>query len=298
MSFFDETQAPLWDHIEALRKTFVRILLVVAFGIILSFSFYENLFSLLTDPLKQADVITKEGLVTQTLRRERLLNTTTEEIVYREGRLQHIIAPGGYLDVDKPVKENKLLILGPLEGMMTAFKISFWVGLVATSPIWCFYLIQFILPALKSQEKALIIPFVMMSLLFLSGGFFFAYQITIPLANGYLEAFNSGIGTNLWSLAQYLDYTVVLLLGHGLAFEFCLILLFLVHLRVITAEQMIRWRRHMIVAAFIVGAILTPPDIFSQVMLAVPLILFYEVAILYARLRAKGQQNINCPLGP
>jgi sec-independent protein translocase protein TatC len=286
MGDFEETFSPFWDHLGALRQTFIKIFLCVLAGFILAFCFYEPLFAFLTKPIRQEAVLSSDGLIRKTLQRQRVHNPTEQPIIFQNGSHSHMIGPGSYVDIDLPSIDNRLVIISPLDGMLTAFKLCFWTGLIVTAPFWCFTLLQFILPALKSYEKALILPFLGLSLLFLSLGFLFAYHITIPLANQYLEKFNAGIGVNLWSLSHYLDYTIVLLLGHSLAFEFCLIILFLVHMRVISVEQMISWRRRMIVAAFILGAILTPPDIFSQVMLAIPLIALYEIAILYARFRS------------
>lgn len=290
----EDIYSPFWDHLSALRKTFVRILAIIAAGCLLSFCFYEQLFQLLEKPLNQTPKAHQDGLIHQTLKRERILNTSSQALIYQNGGYSHMIGPGGYIDIDIPsAKHTQLVIMGPLEGMLIAFKICFWFGAVLTAPFWGYVLLQFLLPALKQQERALIPPFIGLSIVFLLVGFLFAYHLTIPLANEYLLVFNAGIGMNLWSLSHYIDYTVVFLLGHAIAFEFCLILLFLVHLRVIGIDLMVAWRRQMIVAAFVLGAILTPPDIFSQVMLAIPLIALYEVAILYARFRAIAQKRGN-----
>lgn len=281
----EESHGSFWDHLLALRITLVRVLAIVSAGCLLAFCFYEPLIQFLEKPLKQVPKTSHDGLVHQSLKRERILNPSSQVLIYQQGVYSHMIGPGSYIDIDVPADDTRLVIMGPLDGMLSAFKICLWSGAVITAPFWGFVFLQFLLPALKSQERALILPFMGLSIAFLSIGFLFAYHLTIPLANEYLLAFNAGIGMNLWSLSHYIDYTLILLLGHAIAFEFCLILLFLVHLRVIRVEQMTSWRRQMIVAAFILGAILTPPDIFSQVMLAIPLIALYEVAILYARFR-------------
>ncbi len=282
----EDSFSSLWGHLSVLRQTLIRILLIIIMGTAIAFCFYEVLFNFLTKPLKHIESMHQDGFVHQTIKRERVLNTSSQAMIFQSGGYSHMIGPGGYVDIDIPDDRHQLVVIGPLEGMLAAFKVSFWSGAALTAPLWGYVLLQFIMPALKRREKALILPFVVLSAVFLCVGFLFAYHVTIPLANQYLLAFNTGLGMNLWSISQYLDYTAVLLLGHAIAFEFCLILLFLVHLRVIGVERMVSWRRQMIVAAFILGALLTPPDVFSQVMLAIPLIVLYEVAILYARFRA------------
>jgi len=183
-----------------------------------------------------------------------------------------------------PERETQLVVLGPAEGIMATFRVAFWFGLVATSPAWIYQILRFILPGLNSSEKQFILPFFILSMGFLAAGLSLAYFITIPLANNYLQAFNQGIGTNLWSLSNYIDYTIILLLGNALAFEFCIILLFLVHFRKLTVGSLRAARRYVIVAIFIAAAILTPPDILSQLMLAFPLICLYELAVIYAKI--------------
>lgn len=177
---------------------------------------------------------------------------------------------------------TQLVLLGPLEGMMIALKTSVWVGIVATSPVWLYQIFRFISPALRDNERTIIILFFLASFLFIFLGSLFAFLVTIPIANTFLTSFNGGIGVNMWSLAQYLDYTLFLLLANGLAFELGVLGIFAVHLRVVSVERLKESRRIAILLAFILGALLTPPDVFSQVMLAIPLILLYEGLILYA----------------
>ena len=114
---------------------------------------------------------------------------------------------------------KQLVVLGPIDGIMTTIKTSFWIGLVGTSPFWVYQILKFVAPALNQKERSVLVPFLALSFLFLGFGFLFAFYVTIPLANQYLLAFNQEIGINLWSLSNYLDYTVILLLGHSLAFE-------------------------------------------------------------------------------
>jgi len=180
---------------------------------------------------------------------------------------------------------TELVLLGPTDGLIAALKVAFWVGLATTSPLWTYTLLQFLLPAMNHRERHFIFPFLLLSFTLVPLGLLFAYFFTIPLANQYLFAFNESIGVNCWSFTNYLDYTVILLLGHALAFEAVAALLLLVHLGAITATWLASKRRYFIILAFIIGAILTPPDIISQACLALPLIGFYELAILYGYLK-------------
>lgn len=294
--------APFWEHVSALRNTLLWTLLVVVLGTIGALYFYREVFALLTAPLHSQQQSVFER---QEIRRHRIVNSDSSPQLYTvpadsgspallsHGTQQiapssYLIPAGGYLEFNQIIPTESLIALSPLDGISASVKTSFWVGLVGTSPIWLAFLLQFVWPALRPQEKWLIFPFLLLSFLFLGTGLLFAFFVTIPMANHYLKAFNQGIASNFWTLAHYMDYTVSLLLANAFAFEIFVVLLFLVHLGIVSATTMIQKRRHVIVGAFIVGAVLTPPDILTQLMLALPLIALYECAILYARLRANS----------
>lgn len=284
-------EAPFWDHVEELRKTLIRVIGVIAIGMALCFYNYEALFSLLTSPLEDS----KKEIVRQEVHYERIWNDTELPMRYKlsKGELipalptasEATIEPHSYLLVES-LKPSKLLILGPIEGMLIVMKTCFWTGLAITSPLWLFLVLSFLTPALDAAHKTLLFPFLALSLLMMGLGVLFAFYCTLPVANHYLTFFNESIGENFWTLSHYLDYTVVLLLANGIAFECAVILLFLVHLNILTPDAMAKKRRHMIVGAFVLGALLTPPDVLTQVMLAVPLMVLYEAIIIYGRIRS------------
>jgi sec-independent protein translocase protein TatC len=129
------------------------------------------------------------------------------------------------------------------------------------------------------------VPFLLGSSICMGFGIGLAYWFTIPLANQYLQAFNASLGQNAWSFAHYVDYTLLIMLGHIIAFELSLLLLLLVHFRILSPEWLVSKRRYMIILTFILAALLTPPDVITQIALAIPLILLYELAIFYAKWR-------------
>ena len=223
--------ATFWGHVDELRKTMIKVFLIIGAGFFLSALFYHYIFQLLMWPLQA----------------------------------------------------QKLVLLSPFEGMRCLLKISLWIGLVGTSPFWLYHIVNFIAPALNRAQRYIIVPFFFVSLIFLVLGFSFAFFVTIPLANAYLALLNQEFGENLWTLSNYLDYTIMLLFANGLAFETAVILFFLVHFGFISAGKMAEKRRFVIVGIFTLSAILTPPDILTQFMLAIPLMGLYELAILYAR---------------
>lgn len=304
-----DLQSSFWEHLEDLRKTAFKILWTIALGIVLSLFFYSSILDWLLTPLTS-----QSALVVNETKHQQIVNHSLDALDYtvphknysliksspqtiQKGSHAFKLPSGGILEISFAEKSHPLALLSPLEGMQTTLKICFWIGLAATSPLWLWFIGQFIYPALHAGERKLLLPFLLLSLLFLGLGALFAYFVTIPLSNEMLFAFNNEIGVNLWSFSRYIDYTFLLLLANGLAFEIALLLFFCVHVGLLSADFMQSKRRHMILVAFIIGALLTPPDVFTQVMLAVPLIGLYELALLYARFRHpvsnKSSQEFN-----
>ncbi len=179
----------------------------------------------------------------------------------------------------------KVVILGPIEGFSAALKMSVWVGTALTSPLWGWFLLQFLLPALKKEEKNLLPLFMSTLFGFFILGALFAYFITLPLASKYLLSFNTPLGENLWSLGNYMDYTALLLLASGLSFEVFSFLVCGAYLGVIQPEWLAHYRRGFVVFAFILGAIVTPPDVLTQLLVAVPLVILYELCFWVLKVR-------------
>jgi sec-independent protein translocase protein TatC len=289
----NEVWKGFWGHIEDLRTTLLKIFCIIGMGFILILLFYQPLFNALTSNWDQNN----SSAHRHKIQNERIVNVSLSSQVYLlppgavitnkedldwTGPDQVRLAPSKSVDYTIPLN-HRLLILSPLEGVILTLKVSFWASLVFTSPLWSWLLLQFILPGLKKSEKILLIPLIGWSFFWMGLGFAFAYFINIPFANNYLESFNSSIGQNAWTLAFYVDYTLILLLGHALAFEIGLVLLCLVHYQCLSPEWLISKRRLMILTAFILAAILTPPDVPTQLILALLMVGLYEIAILYGK---------------
>lgn len=280
--------ATFWEHAEALRQTLVRIIFVVFLGFLFSCLFYQPLIKFLCKPytplqiqeIKQKRILNTHNTTTYTLNsNEVFLDKTSGTIAIKPGTYQ---IPRGESLVVSYAEKSSLKFFGPLEGMIATLKVSLWSAIALTSPIWLYLLLTFIAPALKKESFCSLRLFWLFSVLLFFLGVFFAYTISIPWANSILQNFNRELGENIWGFSHYLDYTLVLLFATGTAFEGAAILLFLVHLGKFTANQLKQKRRHATVAIFIISAILTPPDVLTQFMLAIPLMILYECVILYA----------------
>lgn len=295
-----EYWASFWEHVDDLRQTLLRSLIIIGIGFILLLGFYQPIFQLLTDhSLKSI----QPHLLQQKIQRIEIFNPSTESQLFKaplhasivskissfhkDQEEYYLIAPGETFVYDEKTPSS-LLIMGPIEGLVLVMKICFWLSLALTAPLWGWVCFQFILPGLKESERRIFFPFLLYSVISLSMGIFFAYSITLPLANQYLVSFNDSIGQNAWTLSHYIDYVLLLYLGHAIAAELGLLLFLLVHFRFFTPVQLIAMRRYMIVLVFILAALLTPPDVATQLILALPLIALYEIAICYAKWRYKA----------
>lgn len=279
----------LWDHIDDLRQVIIRAVFIIFFGFITALFFHEPLFNLLTaDWQSKTTGFFKE----QEIRRISITNQSTlsQQFKVPHGAsiaATHVeVAPGQTISYEVATTPQ-LLLLGPLEGILQTFKVCFWLSIALTAPIWGWVLLKFALPGLNRQEKLVVLPFLICSTVCIGLAVLLAHYITIPISNAYLETFNSSIGQNAWTFGNYIDYTLLIYFGHIAAFELALLLFLGVHFGLISGDWLSSKRRVMIVLAFILGALLTPPDVFTQLMLAIPLIALYELSIIYARLRKK-----------
>lgn len=260
-----KSELPFWDHIEELRKVILRCLAVVALSAFAIFVFLDPLTSLLRPSLLgDSEHVKRFYIVT-----ERQIDQGSGLITERQ--------------VEIP--QTNLFIFGPLEGFQAGMKFSLLGGALFSSPIWLYLLATFALPALRPRERRWALPLLILLILSLIAGLVVGTTFTLPALNLLLSDFNQGLGINLWSYSLYLQYALLTLLATVFFFEFIALLFFSVHFGIITPEHLSRARSWAIVLIFIISAIVTPPDILSQIAMAVPLVIFYEGAILYGKIR-------------
>ncbi|PZP39064.1 MAG: twin-arginine translocase subunit TatC [Pseudomonas fluorescens] len=162
-------------------------------------------------------------------------------------------------------------------------KITTWGGVFVMMPFLIFQIWKFISPGLYSHERTWVRPLLAaMPVLFYGGGVF-AYFVVLPLALGFFLSFSQPGVTTLPNVTEYLGLLFNFSFAFGLAFNLPVFLLLLVKVGLLSIEKLVRWRRFAIVIIFVFAAVVTPPDPFSQIFLAVPLIGLYELSILAAR---------------
>ena len=170
------------------------------------------------------------------------------------------------------------------EAFFTALKVSFFAALICSLPIIFWQLWLFIAPGLYEHEKKLVLPFVIAATGMFVAGALFAYYIVFPFGFSYLINFGSQLFTALPSIGEYVGFFTKLMFGFGIAFELPVITFFLAKLGLVTDESLKNFFKYAIIIIFAVAALLTPPDILSQLLMAGPLVILYGVSILIARI--------------
>jgi len=246
----NDVQMGFLDHLDELRKRIVRALLGFVPGVAVAWVFRERLLDILVHPLVIA---------------------------------WHRLGLGA----------PQLHFANPVDPFMAYMKISLVIGILVSSP-WVFWqLWAFISPGLYSREKRLALPFVLASTLFFAGGAVFGYLVVFPAG---FETFLGFAGmlpsrelqiTPTIMLGEYLDFSTQLLLGFGIVFEVPVIVTFLSLAGVVDWKQLLRFGRWWVVAASVIAALLTPPDVGSQLMMLIPLVVLYFLSVLIAFLVGK-----------
>ncbi|MGK3993721.1 twin-arginine translocase subunit TatC [Sorangium sp. So ce1024] len=231
-----------WEHLDELRKRLVRSVLVFFAACVVGWEVRERLLHFLTVPFVDA---------------------------WRDQNL-----PG----------TPSLHFGAPAAAFIAYFKLSMIGGAALASPFIFYQLWAFVAPGLYAREKRYVIPFVLFSTLLFVGGGFFGWRAAFPISFGYFLSMAGTVGGDITitptvMMGDYLDFVAQLLLGFGIIFEIPLIVLFLSIAGVINYLQLILFGRWFVFAAFILAALLTPPEVTSQLVMAVPMCLLYVVSI-------------------
>lgn len=258
----EEQRMSLIEHLSELRKRILVCLIALIIAFIFTFSYSEYIFKLLLFPLNYTPQFSiKEGIV---------------------------FIP------DQKLQNTKLVFLGPAEAFWMNMKIALVSGFILTIPIIFYQLWRFISPGLYSNEKKYVLPFVLTATGLFLAGVAFCYFIVLPFAMGFLLNYKVGdFLMPMLSVGLYIDFLLKFLLAFGLVFELPILIVITTRMGLITPQTFKKYRRLAVVLAFVVAAIITPtPDAFNQTLMAVPMIILYEVGIWVSiLLNKKGKNN-------
>ena len=176
---------------------------------------------------------------------------------------------------------KELYYMRPAEAFMIYMKVALLSGLILSSPFILYELYSFVRPALTLRERRFTLVCIPLSLVLFITGMLFSYSFVFPRGLEFFLGFAAGKVNPLISMESYLDFLLMLVVPFGFAFNVPVILTLLAYLHIVSSALLMKYQRHIILVAFIIAGVITPtPDIITQTLLAVPMILLYEVSIV------------------
>ncbi len=189
--------------------------------------------------------------------------------------------------IDKLPEGAQLIAVEVASPFFAPLKLAFFVALIATMPWLLYQLWAFVAPGLYKREKRLAFPLLASALVLFYTGCAFAYFVVLPSVFGFLTAVTPPGVAMMTDINAYLNFVLVIFLAFGVSFELPVALVILVLLGWVTPAQLREWRGYAVVGVFVLAAVITPPDVISQLLLAIPMCLLYEAGILAASLLAR-----------
>ncbi len=191
--------------------------------------------------------------------------------------------------ISRPIPE--LYFMSPTEAFAIRIKLSLIAGIIVSVPVIFYHLWQFVVPGLFEREIKLVVPVVLASTIFFLIGATFCFLFVLPLSIKFLLGFGTEKLKPMIKIGDYVSFISYLILAFGAVFELPVIAYFLGKLGIITPRTLRKGRRYAIVGMLVLSALITPPDVFSQLMLAGPLYFLYEVSIVVVRIVQKKKSE-------
>ena len=245
----DEHKMPLLDHLIELRTRLLRTVIALLIAFFACFAVASDIYNFLMIPLKDA-----------------------------------MDAVGG---------SNRMIFTSLIEGFFTQVKVAFFAAFCITFPIFANQIWRFVAPGLYRNEKQAFLPFLILSPVLFVVGAAMVYYVLMPLAWQFLLGFQTTAEQTALpivtepKISEYLSLVMKLIFAFGLCFQLPLLLTLLARAGLATSDGMRAKRKYAIVAVFVFAAIITPPDVVSQIALAIPMIILYEISIFSAKLAEK-----------
>ncbi|AQT61813.1 twin-arginine translocase subunit TatC [Cellvibrio mixtus] len=187
---------------------------------------------------------------------------------------------------------SNMIATDVISPFLTPLKLTFYLALLLAVPFILYQVWAFIAPGLYKHEKQLAAPLLISSVLLFFTGMAFAYFLVLPMLFNFTMGIQLEGVSAMTDITKYLDLVLHMFFAFGFAFEIPVATVLLIHAGIVTPEGLAEKRRYIIVGCFVVGMLLTPPDIFSQAMLAVPMWMLFEAGLFFGRmLRKRGQER-------
>ncbi len=292
-----------WGHLADLRTALIRSAVVIVVALVVCLLISPWIVKVLEEPMRRMHMFEKPKPTVSLLIGDTRLGpfeVTREQFPgLPPGEAPHVVfrvgtAPMGKeqvatLTLEPDPKgtdplEVRLHNFSPAESFMVAFHVALFAALAVSSPFWIFFMGGFVLPALNLRERKVIFSWLGWSAFLFVAGVLSTYFVLLPVALRASVQYSELLGFSAqdWRAQEYINFVCKFIFGMGLGFQFPLIVLFLVKIGVLTHEHLKKYRRHVAVLSLILGAVLTTPEVVTQVAMAIPLYLLYEVCIWIA----------------
>ncbi len=279
-----EGEMPFLDHLEELRWRLLKALGAVLAGTCICFLFVEPLLGLLVQPYEQAVLSLKEQGSPGVVEAIRGWLTDLRGVEVEEPPIETATEPAVPYG-------SQLQSLRVMTWFFVYLQVSLLGGFLLALPVVFYQFWRFVAPGLLDTERRLFVPLMTMSVGCFAAGAAVAHSIVLPIGLRFFLSLEPKDMTSQWAVDEYIGFVLRLLFGFGLVFEMPVVSLFLARLGLITADTLRRVRRYGVVAVFLVAAVFTPPDPLSQVMMALPLMLLYEISIWVAHLAGRRAED-------
>jgi sec-independent protein translocase protein TatC len=212
------------------------------------------------------------------------------------GALAYWPGPGGLYDLlASPLVSNlpqgaTMIATNVISPFLVPLKITLMAAFLVALPVVLYQVWAFVAPGLYSHEKKLVLPLVISSTLLFFAGVAFCYFFVFGQVFKFIQQFAPKSITAAPDIEAYLGFVMTMFIAFGAAFEVPVVVVVLARMGVVTVEKLREWRGYFIVIAFVIAAVITPPDVVSQLALAIPMVLLYELGILAAGLFIKHTQ--------
>jgi len=180
-----------------------------------------------------------------------------------------------------------MIATGVASPFLTPFKLSLVLSVFIAMPYLLYQIWSFIAPGLYQNEKRIALPLLVTSIILFYSGMLFAYYLVFPIMFAFFTATTPDGVTMMTDISQYLDFILKMFFAFGVAFEVPIATILLIISGVVSAEKLVEKRPYVIVGAFVLGMLLTPPDIISQTLLAIPIWLLFELGIIFSKIISK-----------
>jgi sec-independent protein translocase protein TatC len=193
----------------------------------------------------------------------------------------------------------KMIATGVITPFLVPVKVTVWVALMVALPYVLYQVWAFVAPGLYAHEKRLVLPLVIASTLLFVAGVAFCYYFVFGKIFAFINSFAPTSITPAPDIEAYFSFVLTMFLAFGVTFEIPVVVIVLARAGIVSVEQLKSARPYVIVGAFVVAAIVTPPDVLSQLLLAIPMCALYELGLLLARFMAKpeGRSDWKAPSG-